>query len=60
MTGTPFAASKRLQFSLQMKPIPEIEIMKNLPDVAVPLFWVEETIKLGPELTDKIKYSLFL
>lgn len=60
MTGTPFAAAKRLQFNLQVKPIPEIEIMKNLPDAAIPLFWVEESVKLGPEFTDKIKNSLFL
>lgn len=60
MTGTPISASKRLQFSLQVKPIPEIEIMNNLPDAAIPLFWIEESVKLGPEFTDKIKNSLFL
>lgn len=60
MTGSPLSAAKRLQFSLQVKPIPEVEFMKNLPDVAIPLFWVEEGVSLGREFTDKMKNSIFL
>lgn len=60
MTGSPLSAAKRLQFNLEVKPIPEVEIMKNMPDVMFPLFWVEESVHLGRDFTDKIKNSLFL
>lgn len=42
MTGTPLSAAKRLQFSLEVKKLPQIKIMENMPDVIWPLFWVEE------------------
>lgn len=60
MTGSPLAAAKRSQFSLEVKPIPEIEIMKDMPDVLFPLFWAEEGVQLGRDFTDQIKNSLFL
>lgn len=60
LTGTPLSAAKRLQFSLEMKPIPEIGIMKNLPEAMIPLFWVEESAHLGRDFTNPIKNSLYL
>lgn len=60
LTGTPLSAAKRLQFALEVKAIPEIEIMKTMPEVIFPLFWVEEGAHLGRDWTNKIKNSLFL
>lgn len=60
MTGSPLSAAKRLQFNLEVKPIEQVELMKNMPDVLFPLFWIEEGVNLGREFTDKMKNSLFL
>lgn len=60
MTGSPLSAAKRLQFNLELKPIENIEIMKNMPDMLYPMFWIEEGVQLGRDFTDKIKNSLFL
>lgn len=42
ITGSQINAAKRLQFNLDVVPIKEVESMKNLPEVVLPLFWVEE------------------
>lgn len=60
MTGSPLSAAKRLQFSLEVKKLPKIKLMENMPDILWPLFWVEEGVSLGRDFTDKIKNSLFL
>lgn len=60
ITGTPLSAAKRLQFGLEVKPIPEIEMMKDMREVIIPLFWLEESAHLGHDKTDPIKYSLYL
>lgn len=49
------SAAKRMQFNLEMKPIPQIEIMKNMPDIMFPLFWVEEGVDLEKDLTNQLK-----
>lgn len=55
MTGIAVSAAKRLQFSIEMKPIPEVEIMKNMPDIYFPLFWMQESLSLTKKDTDKLK-----
>lgn len=60
LTGTVVAAAKRLQFAFEMKPIPQIEIMKNLPEVIFPLFWVEEGVQLSRTFTNPLKYGLYM
>lgn len=42
MTGSPLAARNRLQFSIPFVPMPKVDVMKNVPDTLVPMFWVEE------------------
>lgn len=60
LTGTALSAAKRMQFSLEVKPIPQVEMMKNMPEVVLPLFWVEESIYLDKDMTDNLKNSMFL
>lgn len=60
MTGSPLSAAKRLQFNLEVVPIPEIEQMAHLPEMLLPLFWIEEGAHLNRTMTDPIKNSLFL
>lgn len=44
-----------MQFNLEMKSVPQIEIMKNMPNVLFPLFWVEEGVNLEKDMTDQLK-----
>ncbi|KAJ6635575.1 Sensory neuron membrane protein 1 [Pseudolycoriella hygida] len=60
ITGSPVNAAKRLQFNLDVVPIPEVECMKNLPEVVMPLFWVEESAALNKTYVNILKYQLFL
>lgn len=55
LTGTPLSAAKRLQFNLEVKPIPQIDMMKNFPEVILPFFWVEEGIVLDKELLKPLR-----
>ena len=42
ISGTPLSGAKRLQFSLDIEPTEEYDIMRNLPTLLLPLIWVEE------------------
>lgn len=59
MTGTPFSAGKRLQFNLDVVPIPEVEMMKGMRKMVFPTFWIEEGANLPPAFTDPLK-KMFL
>lgn len=52
-------AAKKMQFNLEVKPIPEVEWMANMPELLLPLFWIEEGVKLGKDMTKQMK-PLFL
>ncbi|XP_039956690.1 sensory neuron membrane protein 1-like [Bactrocera tryoni] len=60
ISGTPLSAAKRLQFSLSVMPVPEVEVMKNLRTLTMPLFWVEEAASLDKTWTDMLKKKVFL
>lgn len=57
MTGAPVSAHKRLQFSLPLQKIPKVAMMAKLPEVMLPIMWVEEVCIFF--LTyDKIKFKI--
>lgn len=60
MTGTPLRAAKRMQFNMEVKPIESVELMKTMPDMIFPVFWVEESVDMGKDLVNQLKFSLFL
>lgn len=59
ITGSPLSASKRLQFSIDMVPIPEIDCMKSVPSTLMPMFWMEESVHLNETYTKVLKNQLF-
>lgn len=60
LTGTALSAAKRMQFNLEVKPIPQVEMMKNMPNVVLPMFWIDESVYLDKDMTDNLKNSMFL
>lgn len=59
LSSSPLSAAKRLQFAMQVEPVPEMPIMSKLRTVTVPLFWVEESVHLNTTYT-KIFRGLYL
>lgn len=59
-TGSPLSGAKRLQLNMDMVPVPEVECMKNLPEMLMPMIWLEESIHLNKTWTNLLKYQLFL
>ena len=49
-----------MQFSYAVEPISELEQMKDLQEMLLPLFWVEEGVQLGKKYVNLLKYQLFL
>jgi hypothetical protein len=42
ISGTPLSGRKRLQFSLWIEPIEQYEALSKLPEVLLPIVWIEE------------------
>lgn len=51
ITSSPLSAAKRLQFNIEVEPVPTFELMAKLPRVIIPLMWVEESCHLNKTYT---------
>ncbi|XP_075232893.1 sensory neuron membrane protein 1-like isoform X2 [Lycorma delicatula] len=58
-TGTPLAARKRLQFNIGIHKIKKIDLMKEVPESLIPIFWVEEGLELDQDFVDMLDGKLF-
>ncbi len=54
------SARKRMQFNIDLMPLPEIDVMNNVPEMIFPLMWVEEGVDLNKTFVNQLKYQLFL
>lgn len=57
-SGSPVMARQRVQFNLGMVPLEEIPCMNHLPEVYLPLFWIDEGVALNKTYTNMIKHQL--
>ncbi|XP_063708646.1 sensory neuron membrane protein 1-like [Culicoides brevitarsis] len=55
MTAAALSAAKRLQFNLDIEPVEEYPLMKDLKNVMFPLFWVEEGVNLNKTWVNMFK-----
>lgn len=54
LSGTPLHVARRLQFSLDMEPIQEYAILKDLPKAIIPMFWLEERLSMNQTFIDEV------
>lgn len=54
------SAAKRIQINLDLKPLPQIDVMKELPEMLFPVLWCEEGADLNKTFVNMLKYQLFL
>ncbi|XP_063546890.1 sensory neuron membrane protein 2 [Cydia strobilella] len=59
-TGVVIRGAARVQFNMFLRPIPQISATNNLPNVLLPLFWLEQGIELPEEFVDEVKEKLLL
>ena len=45
---------------MDVKPIETVELMKSMPEMIFPVFWVEESVDMGKDIVNQLKFSLFL
>lgn len=60
MSGSPVSAAKRLQFNLEVVPVEEVEVLKNVQEMLYPLFWVEEGVALNDTFAAMIRNTIIL
>lgn len=54
------SAAKRIQLNYEIVPIPEIEQLKHLQEMHLPILWIEEGADLNKTYVNLLKYQLFL
>jgi len=59
-TSTTFSIRNRNQFSMQVERVEKFDLMANLTPVIIPIFWVEDAVDLPAEVTNIIKYGIYL
>ncbi|GAB6018678.1 scavenger receptor class B, member [Chamberlinius hualienensis] len=59
LSGTLLRAARKIQTNVLFKPIPGFPVIENLPDILLPLLWLNESAELTSEMVDKLKTKLF-
>lgn len=49
---------KRAQFNMFIRPIPGVDIVKDVKTTLMPIVWVDEGIRLNEEMVDMLKTTL--
>jgi CD36 family len=52
--------NNRIQFSLQVEPIEDFDMMEKMQPIAIPTFWIEESIHLDESVTNMMRYGLYM
>jgi len=50
----PLCVHARLQFNIKMQPIKELKILKNVPDLYLPVFWFSESFEIPRNMSDQL------
>lgn len=59
-SGTLLVAKRRIQMNLQMKPVSRIPDIENLPNIVLPLIWLNESAEMNNEIIEKLHWKLFV
>lgn len=55
-----FPAAGRFQINIDVVPIEDIEILKNVQPMFLPVLWAEEGVVLPKKFSNMLKYQLVL
>nr|XP_032291689.1 sensory neuron membrane protein 1 [Drosophila virilis] len=58
-SGTVLSVHNRLQFSLKVAPVKDVPLMSQLRSLAMPLFWIEESLQLDEQVTQLLHKKIF-
>ncbi|KAF0773021.1 protein croquemort-like [Aphis craccivora] len=50
----PLKVDARLQFNVKVKPIKDLKILKNMPEIYLPVFWFSESFKIPQNMSDQL------
>ncbi|XP_001986282.2 sensory neuron membrane protein 1 [Drosophila grimshawi] len=59
LSGSVLSVHNRLQFSLKVAPVKDVPLMSQLRAVAMPLFWIEESLQLDEKITQLLHKKIF-
>ncbi|XP_017864610.1 PREDICTED: sensory neuron membrane protein 1 [Drosophila arizonae] len=59
LSGTVLSVYNRLQFSLKVMPVKDVPTMAQLRPLAMPLFWIEESLQLDEKIRQLLHKKIF-
>ncbi|GBP43539.1 Sensory neuron membrane protein 1 [Eumeta japonica] len=60
ITGTPVRVIQRVQFNIPIERRADSKLFTQIPNIMLPIFWVEEGFSLNKTYTNMLKHQLFL
>lgn len=57
--GVPAAVSVKLQINIHLRPNPSISLLKDVPDVFLPMLWFEVRAEMTPEMASQVKMLIY-